>query len=412
MINAWNRLAIGAPSRGAAGSLKQHFDFVALVLQGGGALGAYQAGVYEALAEASLEPDWVAGISIGAVNAAIISGNPPQARVDKLRQFWEAITCEPIWSWNGQFKPQFPTGEVARHFASQVSATSAIVTGVPGFFTPRPLLPWLYPSGTPEATSWYDAKQLKQTLESVIDFDRINSGEVRLSVGAVNVETGNFLYFDTDTHTIGPEHIMASGALPPSFAPVEIEGEFYWDGGLVSNTPLQWVVDGLVRRDSLTFQVDLWSARGGLPRNLAEALTREKEIRYSSRTRAVTDFLKDRQKLRGALAKLLPLLPDALKQTPEAELLESVADDKTYRIVHLIYRGNTYESYSKDFEFSRASMEQHWRAGYYDTIHALRSPRLLERPRHLESVLTLDAAVENRELVLIDPARETAERRI
>jgi NTE family protein len=182
--------------------------------------------------------------------------------------------------------------------------------------------PWLQPGGTIEATSFYDTKDLKRTLERLVDFDRLNAGAPRFSVGAVNVRTGNFVYFDNTTHTI---HVMASGALPPGFPAIEIEGEHYWDGGLVSNTPLQWVVEGEPRRDTLAFQVDLWNARGEFPRNMLEVVTREKEIRYSSRTRAGTDQLKHVQKMRRAMAGLLEQLPEELKDSPEAELQRDIA---------------------------------------------------------------------------------------
>ncbi len=224
----------------------------------------------------------------------------------------------------------------------------------------------MQPSGTLEATSFYDTRELKRTLERLVDFDRLNAGLRRFSVGAVNVRTGNFVYFDTTTHTIRPEHVMASGALPPGFPAIEIEGEHYWDGGLVSNTPLQWVVESEPRRDTLAFQVDLWSARGDFPRTMLNAMTREKEIRYSSRTRAGTDQFKRIQKLRCAAAGLLEQLPEHLKNSPEARLLGTVADRKVFNIIHLIYRARNYEGHSKDYEFSRASMEEHWRAGYHD----------------------------------------------
>jgi NTE family protein len=190
---------------------------------------------------------------------------------------------------------------------------------------------------------------------------------------------------------------MASGALPPGFPAIEIEGEHYWDGGLVSNTPLQWVVDSRPRRDTLAFQVDLWSARGEFPRNMHDVLTREKEIRYSSRTRAGTDQFKHVQKLRGAVASLLDELPEELRNSPEARILAAEADRKVYNIVHLIYRARNYEGHSKDYEFSRASMEEHWRAGYHDARRTLRHPEVLERPTNHEGVFTFDLAADERE---------------
>ena len=366
------------------------FECVALLLQGGGALGAYQAGVYEALTEADLDPDWIAGISIGAINGALIAGNAPEVRVDKLRVFWEGVTTKPWWCWSDQSNTLLPKSDAARQWLSQLNAGFAIVGGASGFFTPRFPAPWMYPPGVADATSIYDTGGLKSTLEKLIDFDRLNEGVMRFSIGAVNVRTGNFVYFDTEKHAIGPEHIMASGALPPGFPAIEIDGEHYWDGGLVSNTPLQWVVDSQPRLDTLAFQVDLWSARGELPRTLAEVSTRKQEIQYSSRTRAGTDSFKDIQRMRRAMADLFEKLPEALKNGPEVRLLRQAADHKAYNIVQLIYHAKNYEGHSKDYEFSRASMREHWRAGYYDAVRTLRHPEVLQRPINHEGVFTFD----------------------
>jgi NTE family protein len=239
--------------------------------------------------------------------------------------------------------------------------------------------------------------RLRPTLERLIDFDRLNAQRPRFSVGAVNVRSGNFVYFDTTTHTIGPEHIMASAALPPGFPAVEIEGEHYWDGGMVSNTPLQWIVDSHRQLDTLAFQVDLWNARGELPRTVAEVATRQKEVQYSSRTRAGTNSFKHIQQLRRALADLFEQLPEQLRNGPEAQLLQGAREHKVYNIVHLIYRAKNYEGQSKDYDFSRASMEEHWRAGYHDAIRTLRHPEVLERPANHEGVFTFDLAQDGRE---------------
>jgi NTE family protein len=373
------------------------FECVALVLQGGGALGAYQAGAYEALAEAGIHPDWIAGVSIGAINAAIIAGNPPRSRVEQLREFWTRVTVDGPWSRLGAAGNGFANSNTVRKLLNQMSAGAALAVGATGFFAARPVTPWLQPAGAAGAISFYDTIYLKRTLERLVDFDRLNAGATRLSVGAVNVRSGNLVYFDTATHTIRPEHVMASGALPPSFPAIEIEGEHYWDGGLVSNTPLQWVVESQPRRDTLAFQVDLWSARGELPSNMLEVMTREKEIRYSSRTRAGTDQFKHVQRLRRAIDRLLEKLPENLSNSPEVKLLSSVGDCKVYNIVHLIYRAKTYEGHSKDYEFSRLSMEEHWRAGYHDAWRTLRHPEVLERPKSLEGVFTFDLTQDSHE---------------
>jgi NTE family protein len=378
-------------------SKRPPFECITLLLQGGGALGSYQAGVYEALAEANLHPDWVAGISIGALNSAIIAGNAPAERVEKLRTFWREITVNPLLGWTAALGDLWTKGDFARGLFNQMSAATALFQGVPNFFAPRHPAAWLHADGTLEATSLYDTKPLKSTLERLIDFDRINSGETRLSVGTVNARTGNFVYFDNTTHTIGPEHVVASGSLPPGFPPALIEGEYYWDGGLISNTPLQWVVDYGPRQDTLAFQVDLWSARGELPRNLAEVATRQKEIQYSSRTRAKTDQFRRMQQMRRALAGLLAKLPESLRQDDEVKMLKAAACPTVYNIVHLIYRAKNYEGHAKDYEFSRLSMEDHWRTGYHDAVRTLRHPEVLARPTNRDGVFTFDLARDGQE---------------
>jgi NTE family protein len=385
------------PNRITRARNRPPFECIALLLQGGGALGSYQAGVYEALSEANLHPDWVAGISIGAINSAIIAGNPPEQRVTKLRAFWEGITANPLFDWVAAADQFTPKGDLARSTFNQLSAAWAMFGGAPGFFALRQPSPWLHPAGCLEATSFYETKLLKATLEQLVDFERINSGAMRFSVGAVNVRSGNFVYFDNTTREIRPEHVIASGSLPPGFPAIEIEGEHYWDGGLISNTPLQWVVEHGPRQDTLAFQVDLWSARGDFPGDLAEVATRQKEIQYSSRTRANTDQFKRLQRLRCALATLLERLPEDLKASEEARVLGPFADRKRYSVVHLIYRSKHYEGNSKDYEFSRLTMQEHWRAGYHDAVRTLRHPQVLERPNNLEGMSTFDVAYEGRE---------------
>ena len=371
------------------------FERIALILQGGGALGAYQAGVYQALAEAHLHPDWVAGISIGAINSALIAGNPPKKRIERLRTFWETVSAPPLGmpiltALEGR-------DEFTHTLINQVSSLGALIGGAPGFFQPRLPPPFLYPNGMPEALSYYDVAPLRATLEALVDFDLINTGAMRFSVGAVNVRSGNFVYFDNTTYQICPEHVMASGSLPPGFPPTEIEGEHYWDGGLVSNTPLEWVLDSRPGRDTLAFQIDLWSARGEFPRNLVEAETRQKEIRYSSRTRLATNQFKKKQILRRATARLLAKIPKELLQTPEAEMLVLEADEKVCNLIQLIYRTKHYEGNSKDYEFSRRTMEEHWRSGYNDAVRTLRHPEVLQRPQGMDGVFTFDLAVDGRE---------------
>jgi NTE family protein len=370
------------------------FERIALLLQGGGALGAYQGGVYQALAEAGLHPDWVAGISIGAINAALIAGNPPEGRVARLRTFWETVSAPPPGT--PYLGGGAPPDETIHRFVNQARAFGTLVAGAPGFFVPRIPPPYLAPPGTPQALSYYDTAPLAATLERLADFDRINDGGMRFSVGAVNVRTGNFVYFDNTTRRIGPRHVVASGSLPPGFPPTLIDGEHYWDGGLVSNTPLQWVLDSEPRIDTLAFQIDLWNARGALPRDLIGVDERQKEIRFSSRTRAATDLFKRQQSLRRAASGLLRQLPAELRQGPEAEFLAGEACEKLYNIIQLIYHAKNYEGASKDYEFSRATMNEHWQAGYSDAVRTLRHPEVLRRHPEVEGAFTFDLAVDGR----------------
>jgi len=386
-VNSRVGKAVAAPEKPKPNTTA--FESVALLLQGGGALGAYQAGVYEALLEAEVEPTWIAGISIGAINSAIIAGNPRETRVARLREFWELVSQPHDGGW-GSLWTDMLNGDLARGWVNQLSAGQIMAKGVPGFFAPRAPPPFLRPAGLAGATSWYDTSALKPTLERLVDFDRINAKTMRFSVGAVNVRTGNFAYFDNETDVIGPEHIMASGALPPAFDAVEIDGEFYWDGGLISNTPLDWVLSARSDLDTLIFQVDLWSAQGGLPRDLSEVAVRMKEVQFSSRTRAATDSFKRLQTLRAAFNELLAQMPPELAATPQARLLAEASDPAVYNIVQLVYRSATYEGQSKDYEFSRRTMEEHWAAGRRDALLTLSHPEVLTPPTAAHSVQTYD----------------------
>jgi NTE family protein len=368
-----------------------------LVLQGGGALGAYQAGVYETLAAMNQAPDWVAGISIGAINAALIAGNVPEKRVARLREFWEGVSSFPFAP--PTLPAEFHRLDGARDAVNETNATMAMLFGVTGFFAPRvPAAPF-QPPGTLAAISYYDTEPLRKTLERLIDFDLLNSGKVRLSVGAVNVTRGNFKYFDTAHRgRLDARHIMASGALPPGFPPVEIDGEFYWDGGIVSNTPLQYVLDQPGRRERLIFQVDLFAARGEMPATLAEANEREKDIRFSSRTRLNTTFELRRQATLQAAKRLVAKLPASLRDDPDAKALAALPAEAAVSVVHLIYRSKHYESQSKDYEFSRASMIEHWAAGMTDTQTTLEDPRWLRRELPSHGVHVFDFAATDKDV--------------
>jgi NTE family protein len=367
------------------------FDTIALLLQGGGALGAYQGGVYQALAEANVLPTWVAGISIGAINSALIAGNPPEARVARLREFWEAVSNSPLGPFAVPYNPSIALKDAGTHrLINQTHAFFIAMLGAPSFFAPRFPPTEFWPSERPDKVSFYDTAPLKATLDRLVDFDRINNGDIRLSVGAVNVRTGNLTPFDTTTQKIDARHIIASGSLPPGFPATEIDGEFYWDGGVLSNTPLQYVLDSRPRRDTLAFQVDLWSASGELPRDMIQADVREKDIRYSSRTRAATDHFRTMQRARHVVRQALERLPASLRESPEIELLANEADETVHNVVHLIYHARSYEGVAKDYEFSRRTMEEHWRSGHEDATGALAHPEIFQRPDTIDGFRTFD----------------------
>jgi NTE family protein len=356
--------ATAAPSDQSAPWRPEGCDNVALVLQGGGALGAYQAGVYQALHEAGLEPDSIAGVSIGGINGAIIAGNPPDQRVKKLQEFWSSVTGRTIWHYT-------PDGDLARKIRNSWSSTLTTLLGQPGFFEPNKFNAWLSPRGSVNAVSFYDTSPLKETLLRLVDFELLNHGPVRYAAGAVNVLSGNFAFFDSSTEQIGPEHVMASGALPPAFPMIQIGADFYWDGGLVSNTPLQHVLDTAARDRLLVFQVDLFSARGVLPRDMHEVHARLKDIQYSSRTRLVTDYFRDRQNRDLALKRALEKIDEAQLDNDERELKRHLSQMPQVTILQLIYQQSVYESQSKDYEFSGTSMREHWDSGYRDTRNTL-----------------------------------------
>ncbi len=362
------------------GIAARDYETVVLVLQGGGALGAYQCGVYEGLHEAGIRPDWFAGVSIGAINAAILAGNAPDQRVTRLREFWNRISTPALplpkfaFDWHRQWLDSLPKSGVLSSWASAVDAWTALLHGQSGFFVPRLPPPFAAPAGSAAATSFYSTAPLQETLQEFVDFDRINHQAVRFTVGAVNVRSGNFVYFDNRKTKIRVEHVLASGALPPAFAAVEIDGESYWDGGVVSNTPLEYVLDEAPRRDTLALQVDLWSARGSLPRTLGDVFERQKDIQYSSRTRSGTDNVTERQRLRLALGKLIEQLPGKRLPPALAHAFDALTCTKVLNIVHLIYEAKSYEEQYKDYAFGPVTMSEHWSAGLGDMQRTLLHP--------------------------------------
>ncbi|HEX7381663.1 MAG TPA: patatin-like phospholipase family protein [Nevskiaceae bacterium] len=372
------------------------YQSVALVLQGGGALGAYQCGVYEGLHAAGLRPDWFVGTSIGAINAAIMAGNEPERRVERLHEFWDLI-CEPVGlagtmaSAIRTMLSLSPRNPLLDGWANSMGALGALVFGQRGYFHTRPQSPFLLGGGAPAATSFYDTTPLRSTLERLVDFDRINARRgVRLSVGAAQIETGNSHYFDSSRETIGPEHVMASAALPPAFPAVEIDGFHYWDGGIVSNTPLECVWNDDPRRDSLVLQVDLWSARGTRPATMMDVFERQKDIQYSSRTRLVTDYGATLQKLRLEIADALAQLPEGALDPKLRKALLPWTCSHVFNIVHLIYQSKPYEAQFKDYAFGLGTQRQHWADGLADMQHTLEHPDFFARPSHEAGVVTHD----------------------
>jgi NTE family protein len=338
-----------------------------LLLQGGGALGAYQAGVCAGLEKFGMHVDWLAGVSIGAVNAAIIAGNPPGRRGERLREFWNRISA--------QLPLSLPAPLAAmRPLVNRAAAAWVVAFGVPGFFQPRMIPPIFAPEGSRQALSFYDTGPLKETLEELVDFDFINSGQVRLSLGAVNLRTGHSHYFDNVRMQLRPEHVMASGALPPGFPPVEIDGELYWDGGIVSNSPLSYVADESYHEDALVIQVDLFSAAGNVPRNLEEVHERVKDIQYASKVRLNAARLKELEDLRAALHRLIGKLPEALRSDPDVERLSAISTRGAVTLVHFTNRHGTQSSHFKDAEFSRATVDELWAAGETDVREAIAHP--------------------------------------
>jgi NTE family protein len=372
-ISSAFRVEEASPLRSPQSRRPDRCDRIALVLQGGGALGAYQAGVYQAMHEARLEPDWVSGVSIGAINSAIIAGNPPSRRLRQLRAFWEQITDRKIW-------PFTPDGDVFRKARNVTSSWLTMTQGQPGFFSPRFPNPWMSFTGAQSATSYYDSAPLRDTLTNLVDFSLINDRSTRLSVGAVNVLTGNFVYFDNAVEQIEPEHVMASGALPPALPMVKIGTDHYWDGGIVSNTPLQHLLEQDDNLNTMVFQVDLFSARGVLPRDIQDVLARHKDIMYSSRTRYNTDVFRRIHNWQVSLYQALIRIPEEKLSDHERELKAQLAKLPDITILQIIYQQKAYEGHAKDYEFSGTSMREHWQSGYEDTKRTLKHQKWLTMP--------------------------------
>ena len=387
-----NGIAAKKNAKGSQLAARPLPETVALVLQGGGALGSFQAGAFSALSRYELGLDWVAGISIGAINAALIAGNPRGKRREALKTFWDLVSAG---------LPNFiaPEDRTAREYLHLWAAGAVTAWGVPGFFRPRMTPPFFMPPfltapGSDSATSFYDTTPLIETLNSLVDWHLLNTGPMRLSVGAVDVQSGNFAYFDNRegpwAGRIDARHILASGALPPGFAAVEIDGRHYWDGGIVSNTPLAYVMDNCRNSDLLVFQVDLFPAQGPLPRELSDVWSREKDIRFSSRTRAVTDLYVRARRKDAAIAGLLDALPPEQQKLPEAEKLRGMIETGAVSVVHLIYRNRDWQTGARDFEFSSASIQDHWRQGEVAVANVLQHDDIIARNLDDEAIAVFD----------------------
>ena len=349
-----------------------HIERVALVLQGGGALGAYQAGVYQALHEKGFAPDWVAGTSIGAINAALIAGNVFENRVARLREFWQSVARpDPL------DVSDWPQESRRNYDLAGVNAT--MLFGQPGMFLPRipsPLLPFM--SGAPERASYYDTAPLRETLLRLVDFDCINRHDMRLSLGSVHINTGQSRYFDSLFQHITPQHVMASGALPPGFPPVTVDGELYWDGGIVSNTPLEVVLDDVPRVNTLCFMVDLFNPTGPAPSSMAQVYARHKDIAYANRSeRGIRDY-QEKHNLRRAVGALYQALPENKRNDPKYKELAALGCRTTMEIVHLTYAGKPWETTMRDADFSATAIRERWDQGVHDAKRAIEQAAWLE----------------------------------
>jgi NTE family protein len=396
--------------------MKRGFDHNILLLQGGGALGAYQAGAYQGLLESGMAPDWVVGISIGAINAAIIAGNPPGRRVERLKEFWERVSSHlPLIPppWLDSIRPMF----------NQLSASASIFFGVPHFFNPRQPPPLFFiPAEGPERLSYYDTEPLTKTLEELVDFDLLNEERIRLSLGAVSLSTGQSVYFDNHDTKIGPDHVRASGALPPGLPPVQVDGDYYWDGGVVSNTPLMYVLQNLPRMRALVVQVDIFRRDGALPQDMDEVMRRNLDVRFSSRLPLGDEQIKNLAEMKSALTRLLAKLPPEFKDDPDFQKLAPIRNFGEMTIARLTNRGLSHAGYSMDYEFSRATVKELWATGLDDvrrsvaTIGSMRPTeigciaRLYDLPPDAKTVAAVEASNRQEQRRASKPRRSRSRR--
>ena len=359
---------------------------IVLVLQGGGALGAYQVGVYEALHEAGLEPDWVIGTSIGAINGAIIAGNAPRHRLERLEAFWNSVEQRAQ-------NALAPFGPEAGNFLANLAT---VAQGIAPFFKPNPAS-WLWPHAAlgVEAAAYYTTAPLVATLAALIDIDALNSHRVRLTVGAVNVNNGEMRYFDNRDERLGLEHIIASGALPPAFAAVRIDGVPYWDGGIYSNTPIEAVLDDKPRKDALIFAVHMWNPEGEEPDTLWKVLGRHKDIQYASRSKSHIVRQKQIHHLRHIIRELCKHIPEAERNSAAVSELASWGCGTTMHVARLIAPRLDGEDHTKDIDFTAAGIRSRRRAGRADTRRMLQRAPWTRPVDPMEGVIVHELPVRN-----------------
>ncbi|WED43474.1 patatin-like phospholipase family protein [Legionella cardiaca] len=349
---------------------KQTYERIACVFQGGGALGAYQVGAFRAIHERGYHPNFLAGVSIGAINSAIIAGNPKEKQIEKLYEFWDTIAPK-LWL---DLHSNYDVFDWTHHMHNRMGALYSVFFGLDGFFKPRLIPPNPLTSDTPDKLSYYDTSELRKTLMNLIDFDRINDKKITLCLGAVNITSGEMEFFNNQLITITPDHVMASGALPPGFPAIKIGDDYFWDGGIYANTPLVTVLDALPEQDTLCFVVDCFSLKGPLPQTMDQLEERQKDIRYASHSRRLTNVYTSRQNLQAAINFLGNKLTPEAKADPEVQKILDLGHEKRFSVVHIIYNGTPYSHSFKDYNFIRSAINIRLNTGYENATEVLNNP--------------------------------------
>jgi NTE family protein len=363
---------------------KQAYERIACVFQGGGALGAYQVGAYRALQERGYTPDYLAGVSIGSINCAIIAGNPPEKQVEKLLTFWDMIVPK---LWTDLFI-NYDLTEMNHHMHNRLGAMHALFNGLDGFFKPRLFTPSSFSHDTPDNLSYYNTSELRTTLESLIDFDLINEKKVTLCLGAVNVASGEMVFFNNQNMKLTADHVMASGALPPGFPAIKIGEDYFWDGGIYANTPLVTLLNTFPQMHTLCFVVDCFRLKGHLPLTMDQMDERQKDIRYASHSRRLTNVYAVLQNLQSAIEFLGGKLTPEAQKDPEVQKILALGVNKRFSVVHIIYNGTPYSHSFKDYNFVRSAINYRMKEGYNNTITVLNKPDWEK-----QSTKTLDCSI-------------------